>query len=55
MPKWVIVWIIGLIIPTVAYAESTIKIGLVLPYSGVYGLLGNEITGGLELALEPNG
>ncbi len=55
MLKWFRVWIVVLLAPTVACAESNIKIGVVLPYSGVYALLGNEITGGLELAFEQYG
>ena len=55
MLKWMMVWTFILAVPIVAHAENSIKIGIVLPYSGVYGLLGNEITGGLELALEKYG
>ena len=40
MLKWFRVWIVVLLAPTVACAESDIKIGVVLPYSGVYALLG---------------
>jgi branched-chain amino acid transport system substrate-binding protein len=41
-------------IATAATAED-IKIGLLLPYSGVYAALGNEIDAGFELGLEQFG
>ena len=33
-------------------AEDAIKIGVILPYSGVYASLGGDITDGMELAFE---
>ena len=41
-------------IATTATAED-IKIGLLLPYSGVYAALGNEIDAGFELGMEQFG
>ena len=38
-----------------AFAADPIKLGLVLPYSSVYASLGQDITNGLELALEEAG
>ena len=55
MLKMLRIWAIVLITPTIACADNSIKIGVVLPYSGVYALLGNEVTDGLELALEQYG
>ena len=40
---------------TPALAEEPIKIGVILPYSGVYASLGGEITQGLELGFETYG
>ncbi|MDH4246262.1 MAG: ABC transporter substrate-binding protein [Deltaproteobacteria bacterium] len=37
------------------FAADPIKLGLVLPYSSVYATLGQDITNGLELALEKAG
>ena len=38
-----------------AWAADPVKLGLVLPYSGVYAALGDHITNGLTLALEEAG
>ena len=40
MRSWYVAWIAGLGLAAVAQAEETIKIGVVLPYSGVYASLG---------------
>ena len=44
----------GLTLPAAATAEE-IKVGMLLPFSGVYAALGNEIEGGFNLALEKYG
>ena len=38
-----------------ARAEEPVKIGVILPYSGVYASLGGEITQGMELGFETYG
>jgi len=39
----------GLLYSPTAIAENPVKIGVILPYSGVYASLGGEITQGMEL------
>ena len=52
MRSWYVAWIAGLGLAAVAQAEETIKIGVVLPYSGVYASLGGDITDGMQLAFD---
>ena len=42
----------GLGFPNIIKAQDTLKIGVLLPYSGVYAALGESITTGIELYLE---
>ncbi|MDX1653876.1 MAG: ABC transporter substrate-binding protein [Candidatus Competibacteraceae bacterium] len=39
---------------TTAVAQQTVKVGLLLPYTGTYAALGEAITNGLKLAIEEN-
>ncbi len=52
MRSWYVAWIAGLGLAAVAQAEETIKVGVVLPYSGVYASLGGDITDGMQLAFD---
>ena len=52
MRSWYVAWIAGLGLAAVAQAEETIKVGVVLPYSGVYASLGGVITDGMQLAFD---
>lgn len=43
------------ILPATALADDTVKLGLMLPYSGTYAALGESITQGLKLAIDQHG
>lgn len=46
---------LGMFAISAARAEEPVKIGVILPYSGVYASLGGEITQGMELGFETYG
>ncbi|SVD01522.1 uncharacterized protein METZ01_LOCUS354376, partial [marine metagenome] len=52
MRHWWYGWIVGLGLVATSHAEEVIKVGVVLPFSGVYASLGGDITDGMQLALE---
>ncbi len=52
MRHWWYGWIVGLGLAATSHAEEVIKVGVVLPFSGVYASLGGDITDGMQLALE---
>ena len=52
MRHWWYGWIVGLGLVATSHAEEVIKVGVVLPFSGVYASLGGDITDGVQLAFE---
>jgi branched-chain amino acid transport system substrate-binding protein len=46
---------IGLSLPTAAAAQETIKIGVILPYSGPFADAANQLDAGIKLYMQQNG
>lgn len=45
----------ALLVAGTAQAADPVKVGVMLPYTGTYGALGEAITNGMQLAIEENG
>ena len=52
MRSWSLASIVGIGLSMAAQAADDIKVGVVLPFSGVYASLGGDITDGMQLALD---
>ena len=52
MRSWFFASMVGIGLSMAAQAADDIKVGVVLPYSGVYASLGGDITDGMQLALD---
>jgi branched-chain amino acid transport system substrate-binding protein len=46
---------LGLVAPTAAQAQDTVKIGVILPYSGPFADAANQLDAGIKLYMEQNG